>query len=68
MCGLVHNEFAAVSVRVDTTANGPRLRLEDHRGGRVRYLDPLQLEALVWADDDRLRALLDPGHRWGSET
>lgn len=64
----MHNEYAAVSVCVDHTANGPRLRLKDHRGGRVRYLDPLQLESLVWAEDERLCTLLDPGHRWGSET
>lgn len=63
---MVHNEFAAVSVTVDDSANGPRLRLEDHRGERVRYLDPLQLEALVWASDEQLRVLLDPGGRWGS--
>lgn len=61
---LVYNEFAAVAVAVDTSANGPRLRLEDRRGGRVAYMDPLELESLVWAAPDALRGLLDPAERW----
>ena len=36
---VVDSEFADMSVEVDTTANGPRLRLEDRRTGRVRFLD-----------------------------
>ena len=60
----MHNEFAAVSVSVDHTGNGPRLRLEDHRGERVRFLDPLEVEGLVWAADELLLRLLDPSERW----
>lgn len=49
------SEFAHVSVSVDETGQGPRLVLRDHRGGRERYLDPLELECLTRADT----ALLD---------
>ena len=35
--GIVDGEFADVAVMVDTAANGPRLRLEDRRTGRVRW-------------------------------
>ena len=63
--GVVASEFAQVSVTVDRDANGPRLRLEDLRTGRVRFLDALELETLVWLPDERLTALLDPStHRW----
>ncbi|HTK65429.1 MAG TPA: hypothetical protein VL595_23775 [Pseudonocardia sp.] len=62
---VVSNEFASVSVRVDGEANSPRLRLEDLKTGRVRYLDALELETLVWLPDGHLRALLDPSaDRW----
>lgn len=62
---VVASEFAEVSVVVDSDANGPRLRLEDLRTGRVRYLDALELETIVWLPDERLTALLDPSaHRW----
>ncbi|APA98094.1 hypothetical protein [Nocardia seriolae] len=62
---VVHSEFAQVSVRVDDTANGPRLRLEDLRTGRVRFLDALELETIVWLADGRLERLLDPSaDRW----
>ncbi len=67
MSSLLHNEFAAISVSVDLTGNGPRLRLEDHRSERVRFVDPLELEGLVWASDDLLRRLVDPSERWGGE-
>ncbi|KUN59467.1 hypothetical protein AQJ46_39635 [Streptomyces canus] len=62
---MVGSEFAEVAVSVDTTANGPRLRLEDRRTGRVRHLDALELEALVWLPDGHLSRLLDPSaDRW----
>ncbi|MBE4741755.1 MULTISPECIES: hypothetical protein [Streptomyces] len=62
---IVGSEFAEVAVSVDTTANGPRLRLEDRRTGRVRHLDALELEALVWLPDGHLSRLLDPSaDRW----
>ncbi len=63
--GVVGSEFAEVTVRVDKEANGPRLRVEDLRSGRVRYLDALELETLVWLPQDALDHLLDPAaHRW----
>jgi hypothetical protein len=65
---IVGNEFAEVAVTVDVEANSPRLRLEDLRTGRVRYLDALELETLVWLPDGHLRKLLDPAaDRWRDE-
>jgi hypothetical protein len=62
---IVHSEFAEVAVRVDQTANGPRLRLEDLRGNKVRYFDALELETLVWLPEGHLNKLLDPSaDRW----
>lgn len=64
----VHSEFAQVAVKLDTSGNAPRLRVEDLRSGRVRYLDALELEAIVWLPDERLTSLLDPSHsRWRGE-
>ena len=61
----MNSEFADVAVRVDTTANGPRLRLEDRRTGRVRFLDALELETIIWLPDSHLTQLLDPSaERW----
>jgi hypothetical protein len=66
--GVIGSEFAQVSVRFDTEGNAPRLRLEDLHGGRVRYLDALELEAIIWLPEERLMGLLDPSHgRWGGE-
>jgi hypothetical protein len=63
--GTVASEFATVAVAVDTTANGPRLRLEDVRTGKVRFLDALELETIVWLPDGHLSQLLDPSaDRW----
>jgi hypothetical protein len=65
---VVSNEFAAVSVRFDVEGNAPRLRLEDLRGGRVRYLDALELETIIWLPEERVTAMLDPSHsRWRGE-
>ncbi|HME79515.1 MAG TPA: hypothetical protein VKI00_28795 [Mycobacterium sp.] len=65
---VVGSEFAEVSVRFDVDANAPRLRLEDLRSGRVRYLDALELETLIWLPEERLTGLLDPSHsRWRGE-
>jgi hypothetical protein len=66
--GVVGSEFAEVSVRFDTDGNAPRLRLEDLRSGRVRYLDALELETIIWLPEERLTGLLDPSHsRWRGE-
>lgn len=62
---LIGSEFAEVAVSIDDTAHSPRLRLEDRRTGRVRFLDALELEAIIWLRDDRLTALMDPSaDRW----
>jgi hypothetical protein len=62
---IVGNEFAEISVRVDTEANSRRLRLEDRKTGRVRFLDALELETLVWLPEGHLAKLLDPSaDRW----
>ena len=65
MVPVVDSEFADVSVEVDTTANTPRLRLEDRRTGRVRFIDALELETVVWLPDGHLTQLPDPSaDRW----
>ncbi|MGY4101900.1 hypothetical protein ACW2Q0_20450 [Nocardia sp. R16R-3T] len=63
--GVVHSEFAQVLVAIDDTANGPRLRLEDLKSGRVRFLDALELETIVWLTEGHMQRLLDPSaDRW----
>lgn len=62
---VIGNEFAQVAVQFDTNGNAARLRLEDLRTGRVRYLDALELETIIWLPEQRLAALLDPSEdRW----
>ncbi|WP_036436445.1 hypothetical protein [Mycobacterium sp. URHB0044] len=62
---VVESEFAHVSVNIDGEANSPRLRLEDLRTGRVRYLDALELETIIWLPEGKLAQLLDPSaDRW----
>lgn len=62
---VIGSEFAQVSVTFDVEGNSPRLRLEDLRTGRVRYLDALELETIVWLPHDHLSSLLDPSaNRW----
>ncbi|MFE2996913.1 hypothetical protein ACFXG4_18095 [Nocardia sp. NPDC059246] len=62
---VVGSEFAEVSVSVDHEGNGPRLRLEDHRTGRVRFLDALEVETIIWLPEGNLLQLLDPSaDRW----
>lgn len=64
----VRNEFASVSVRLDTSGNGARLRIEDLDSERVIYLDALQLENLVWLPQEKLEEYMDPSaHRWRDE-
>jgi len=61
----VASEFADVLVAIDTAGNGPRLRLEDRRTGRVRFLDALELETIIWLPEGHLAQLLDPSaDRW----
>ncbi|HVK28643.1 MAG TPA: hypothetical protein VM575_09880 [Nocardioides sp.] len=62
---VVESEFASVAVRLDREGNSVRLRVEDLRTGRVRLLDALELETIVWLGDEHLTQLLDPSHeRW----
>lgn len=62
---VVESEFASISVRLDEDGNSVRLRLEDLRTGRVRHLDALELESIVWLAEGHLAQLLDPSHeRW----
>jgi hypothetical protein len=66
---VINSEFAQVSVNLDTSGNSPRLRLEDLRSGRVRYLDALELETIIWLSDEQLTALIDPSAgRWRGDT
>ncbi|HET8673191.1 MAG TPA: hypothetical protein VFL87_06125 [Thermoleophilaceae bacterium] len=61
------SEFASVSVELDTSANGPRLRIENQQNRRVVYLDPLELASLTWLDHDSLGPFLDPSQTgWSS--
>lgn len=63
--GVVESEFASIAVRLDGDGNSLRLRLEDLRTGRVRFLDALELESIIWMADGHLSQLLDPSHeRW----
>lgn len=65
--GVVTSEFASVALSVDHEGNGPRLRIEDVRSGRVGYLDALELETLAWLPEGALHPLLDPSaQRWRS--
>jgi len=62
---VIGSEFAEIAVSIDERGNGPRLRLEDLRTGRVRFLDALELETIIWLPEQRLEALLDPSaDRW----
>jgi ketosteroid isomerase-like protein len=61
----VSSEFATVEIGVDHAGNGPRLRIEDQKSGRVGYLDALELETLAWLPEGGLHPLLDPSAvRW----
>lgn len=65
---VVESEFAQVSVNIDNAGNSPRLRLEDLRTGRVRFLDALELETIVWLPEGKMAQLLDPSaDRWRVE-
>jgi hypothetical protein len=65
---VVNSEFAQVAWRTDLEGNGPRLRLEDLRTGRVRYLDALELETIIWLPEGRLDVALDPSFNPWRET
>jgi hypothetical protein len=45
---ILQNEFASVRLSLDSTANGPRLKITDLReGGTTKYFDPILIEALT---------------------
>jgi hypothetical protein len=46
------NEFASVRVSLDTSANGPRLLVQDVESGDRIYLDPLELASFCLATDE----------------
>ena len=63
--GEISSEFASVALSIDHRGNGPRLRIEDLRTGRVGFLDALELETLAWLPEGGLHGLLDPSLlRW----
>lgn len=65
---VVGSEFAQVEVTFDRSGNGMRLRLRDLRTGRVRFLDALELETIVWLSDGNVNELLDPSaDRWNND-
>lgn len=67
--GEILSEFAAVSLTVDDSGNGPRLRIEDLKTGHVGHLDALELETLAWLPAGGMHKFLDPSlHRWRSES
>lgn len=59
----IRNEFAYVSVELDPESNGQRLKICDLRSGQVGYLDPLELESLVWSRHEDLATILNPSYR-----
>jgi hypothetical protein len=61
------NEFASVSVSIDTLGNGPRLRIVNRQNGMAICLDPLELASMTWLDHMRLGPFLDPSQTgWSS--
>ena len=62
---VLESEFARIGIDIDRTGNGPRLKVQDLRTGRIGYLDPLELESLIWVRHEDLAPLLDPSlTRW----
>jgi hypothetical protein len=65
---IILNEFADVKAELDSRANGPRLKIEDLETGTTTYLDPLELQSLVWVRHKGLAPFLDPSsYRWQEE-
>jgi hypothetical protein len=61
------NEFAAVEVELDTSANSPRLKITDLRTGTVGYLDPLELERLSAARHADLTWIVSPSNGFDAD-
>ncbi len=56
---VLRNEFASVSLSIDPSGNGDRLRIVDIATGAVAYLEPLELAALTKVHPDHLTQLFD---------
>ncbi len=64
LCGGAHalaSEFAAVSVSIDLTANGPRLLVRDLVSDATAYLEPLELASFCLATSEDRAAWLEVG-------
>lgn len=59
---IVSNEFADVMVRLDGSANGPRLMIKSSRTQSAIYLDPLELERLSSLRHQDLAVFIDPSY------
>jgi hypothetical protein len=59
---IVSNEFADVMVRLDNSANGPRLMIKSARTQSAIYLDPLELERLSSLRHQDLAVFIDPSY------
>ena len=57
---ILRNEFAAVLVATDHSANGCRLLIRNLHTGTEVYLDPLELEALTRIPHSQFGIWLDP--------
>ena len=55
---MLASEFARVLVSVDSSANGPRLLVEDLESGESVFLDPLELASFCHASDEDRQAWL----------
>lgn len=55
---VIVNEFAAVEVSIDHSANTPRLRLLDQESGQIAYVDALELAGWCRTDPDRRAELI----------
>lgn len=56
----LRNEFAAVEVEVDETANGVRLRITDVETGASIWLDPFELSGLTHLSHEDFAAIVRP--------
>lgn len=55
----LRSEFGWVVVSVDTSGNGPRLRIFSPRSGRTVLLDPFEVESLIqWRHDELVGLVL----------
>ena len=64
----LENEFANITLCVESFGNGARLVIVDAKTARQLILDPLQLESIVWVGEEALSTFVDPAHRWSDAT